>query len=160
MDRVGGGGARRCSPSLVRTSQVARRSARDARRRDEPIDPTEAAETFRERRAFHVYASVAWLGRTLPTQTGRALFRLFGTLALPHRLSERAPVVAANQAQVLGRPVDDPLVVASHARGVPLLRALLVDTSALPRWSDEEIVPRFDWDGDRPAGADLAAGRG
>ena len=52
--------------------------------------------------------------------------------------------VAANQAQVLGLPVDDPLVRASTAGGVRALRAVLVRHVPPARPHRREIVARMD----------------
>jgi len=114
----------------------------------QPIESDEAADTFRERLAFHAYASVAWLGRTLPTHTGRAVFRLLGTLAFHLARGPRA-VVAANQAQVIGRPVDDPLVVASTREAFRSYGRYWYDTFALTSMGDEQMRAAFDWDGDQ-----------
>ena len=64
-------------------------------------------------RAFvQAYRSLARVARAMPEKTGTAVATRLGRLS--YRLSSKARlVVAANQAQVLGRPVDDPLVVAS-----------------------------------------------
>jgi len=71
-----------------------------------------APSTPRERVAYRAFATVGWLGRTLPTHAGRMLFRWAGSLAY-HIAPRVRAVVAANQAMVLGRPVDDPLVEAA-----------------------------------------------
>jgi lauroyl/myristoyl acyltransferase len=114
----------------------------------ETLETADAVETFRERLAYYGYAGVAWLGRTLPTHTGRAVFRLLGRLAFHLATGQRA-VVAANQAQVLGRPVDDPLVVASTREAFRSYGRYWYDTFALSSMPDEEVHAAFDWDGDQ-----------
>src|SRR5262249_24915024 len=70
------------------------------------------AASRRERVAYRAFAAVGWLGTTLPTHTGRLLFRWAGWAAY-HLAPRVRRTVAANQARVLGRPPGDPLVVAS-----------------------------------------------
>jgi lauroyl/myristoyl acyltransferase len=106
----------------------------------------EAGETWRERLAYWLYASVAWLGATLPTRTGRAVFRLLGSVAYRVASGARA-VVAANQAQVLGRPTDDPLVVASTREAFRRYARYWYDAFAVVTWTDEQILDVFAWDG-------------
>src|SRR5438128_5146446 len=74
-----------------------------------PVVSETALSSPRERLAYRAFATVGWLGRTIPTQTGRMLFRWAGSLAY-HVASRARSTVAANQAMVLGRPVDDQLV--------------------------------------------------
>jgi len=103
-------------------------------------------ETLRERLAYHGYATVAWLGRTLPPHTGRALFRLFGTLAF-YLASRQRAVVAANQARVLGRPSDDPLVVANTRAAFRSYGRYWYDTFSLTSMSHDAMLAAIDWDG-------------
>ena len=113
----------------------------------ETLDEQPAPDTLRERLAYYGYAGVAWLGRTLPTRTGRALFRLLGSAAF-HLATNARAVVAANQAQVLGRPVEDPLVVASTREAFRSYARYWYDTFALTSMTDEEVHETFVWDGD------------
>ena len=69
-------------------------------------------------------------------------------------------MVAANQAQVLGRPVDDPLVVASTREAFELYARYFVDSFHLPELSDEEIVARVDCDTEYRLHDAAAAGKG
>jgi phosphatidylinositol dimannoside acyltransferase len=66
-------------------------------------------ESRAETAVVYIYRAVAWAGRNLPEHTGRLLFRwcALAAHALFPRVRER---VAANQGQVLGRDIDDPLV--------------------------------------------------
>ena len=62
-----------------------------------------------ETATYLLYRFMSWLGPLLPVRIGRSAYERAGRLF--HRLAAgpRA-VVAANQAQVLGRPADDALV--------------------------------------------------
>ena len=116
-------------------------------------------ETWRERLAYHTYAGVAWLGATLPTRTGRALFQLLGTLAYRVAPGVRA-TVAANQARVIGRPVDDPLVRASTREAFRRYARYWYDAFAVVTWSDEQILEAFAWDGVEHLRDPISQGRG
>ena len=116
-------------------------------------------ETLRERLAYLLYASVAWLGATLPTRTGRTLFRLLGSLA--YRMAPGArSVVAANQAHVIGRPVDDPFVVASTREAFRRYARYWYDAFAVVTWNDERILDAFAWDGVEYLVDPIARGQG
>jgi lauroyl/myristoyl acyltransferase len=100
----------------------------------------------RERIAYRAFALVAWLGRTLPTRTGRMLFRWAGTAA--YHLAPRArATVAANQARVIGRAVDDPLVRAATREAFRRYARYWFDAFDVVDWSDAEIGRRFAWIG-------------
>ncbi len=116
-------------------------SATQTRAADAPV-----AETWRERLAYYGYATVAWLGATLPTRAGRALFRAVGSVAFRLATKPRS-VVLANQARVIGRPTDDPLVVASTREAFRRYARYWFDAFAVIRWSDEQVLEAFDWDG-------------
>jgi phosphatidylinositol dimannoside acyltransferase len=127
---------------------------------DEPVLPLEEEEETLTERAFvlayHVLGRVA---RAVPEKTGRAIAARLGRLS--YRLSPNArKVVAANQAQVLGRPVDDPLVVASTREAFELYTRYFVDSFHLPELSDEEIVARVDCDTEYRLHDAAAAGKG
>jgi phosphatidylinositol dimannoside acyltransferase len=100
----------------------------------------------RERVAFLAYATVAWLGRVLPTTTGRVLFRWAGTAAF-HALPKVRAVVAANQAQVLGRPVDDPFVRAATLRAFHSYARYWYDSFDVATWDDDRIRAAMPFDG-------------
>ena len=108
-------------------------------------DP-EAPETSRERIAYRVFATVAWLGAKLPTHTGRMLFRWAGIAAFHLAAGPRA-VVAENQARVLGRSVDDPLVVANTREAFRRYARYWFDAFDVVGWSDERIEAGFIWEG-------------
>jgi phosphatidylinositol dimannoside acyltransferase len=105
-----------------------------------------ASGDLRERIAYRVFAAVAWLGTTLPTRTGRLLFRWAGTAAY-HLASRARATVAANQARVLGRPVGDALVVASTKEAFRRYARYWFDAFDVVDWSDEAIERTFAWTG-------------
>lgn len=98
---------------------------------------------IRGRVALHAYRTAAWLGRTLPEHTGRLLFRWLGLLAHAIAPGVRA-TVAANQAQVLGRPVDDPLVRASTREAFVLYARYWFDSFHATQISYAELLERFE----------------
>ena len=53
-----------------------------------------------------------------------------------------------NQAHVLGRPVDDPFVVANAREAFRRYARYWYDTFAGVRWSDEEMEAAYVWDGE------------
>jgi len=118
-----------------------------------------AAPSPRERLAYAVYATIAWLGRTLPTTTGRVLFR-WGGVAAFHLLPRVRATVLANQAQVLGRPVGDPLVGAAAKEAFRRYARYWFDAFDVATWPPERVRAAFAFEGlDRLRGA-LAEGRG
>jgi phosphatidylinositol dimannoside acyltransferase len=122
-----------------------------------PLEDQE--ETLSERGFVLAYQVLGRAARAVPEKTGRAaavrLGRIFSRLS-PHARS----VVAANQAQVLGRPVDDPLVVASTNEAFRLYARYFFDSFHLPELNDEEIVARVDCDTEYRLHDAAAAGRG
>jgi lauroyl/myristoyl acyltransferase len=113
----------------------------------------------RERIAYRVFATVAWLGTTLPTHTGRLLFRWAGSAAYRLVPTVRA-TVAANQARVLGRPVEDPLVVASTKEAFRRYARYWFDAFDVVDWSDDQIERAFVWTGLEHLADPVAAGTG
>jgi lauroyl/myristoyl acyltransferase len=84
-------------------------------------------ETGMQRAFVMAYQALARASRAMPEKTGTAVAKLLGRLS--YRLSSKARlVVAANQAQVLGRPVDDPLVVASTREAFELYARYFVES--------------------------------
>ena len=108
---------------------------------------------------YRLIATVERVARGLPTHTGRLLFRWMGTLAFHLAAGVRA-VVAANQAQVLGRPVDDPLVQASTKEAFQLYARYWFDAFDVVDWSDKRIRHEFVFEGMEHIEAALAAGTG
>lgn len=103
-------------------------------------------EGWREEIAYRAYAAIAWLGATLPTRVGRALFVGLGTLAF-HVAARARAVVLENQARVIGRPATDPLVRASAREAFRRYARYWFDAFAVVTWSDEQILDGFAWEG-------------
>jgi len=116
-------------------------------------------ETPRERIAYLAYACVAWLGHVLPTHTGRMLFDWAGRAAY-HLAPDARAVVAANQARVLGRPTDDPLVVASTRQAFRSYARYWFDAFDVIDWSDERIREHFVFEGMEHMQEAIAQGNG
>ncbi|MBA3738258.1 MAG: phosphatidylinositol mannoside acyltransferase [Actinobacteria bacterium] len=114
-----------------------------------------AAETA----TYLAYRFLSWLGPILPARSGRAFYRAMGGLA--YRLAPGArATVAANQAQVLGRPVDDPLVQASTREAFALYARYWFDTFNVLGWSDERVMESFRFEGAEHVEKGLADGKG
>jgi phosphatidylinositol dimannoside acyltransferase len=109
-------------------------------------DLTDAQEALQERIAYRGFATVASLGRVLPTTTGRVLFRWLGIAAF-HLLPTRRAVVAANQAHVLGRPVDDPLVRAATREAFVRYARYWFDAFDVATWTDERVASACSFEG-------------
>jgi KDO2-lipid IV(A) lauroyltransferase len=118
-----------------------------------------AAVTGRERIAYAAYAGASWLARRLPTRIGRSVFRAMGLLAF-HLASNTRAVVAANQARVIGRPADDPLVVASTREAFRRYARYWYDSFAIGAWPAEDVARAFVWEGDEYLLEYHEAGRG
>jgi phosphatidylinositol dimannoside acyltransferase len=116
-------------------------------------------DTLREQIAFVVYAGAARLARLLPTRIGRAVFRAAGAAAF-HLASRTRAVVASNQARVIGRAVDDPLVVASTREAFKRYARYWYDSFAIGAWPPDEVAAAFGWDGDHYLFEYIAEGRG
>jgi KDO2-lipid IV(A) lauroyltransferase len=102
-------------------------------------------ETVRDRAFVLGYQALGTVARALPEQTGRAISRHLGGAAF--RLTSKArEIVAANQAQVLGRGVDDPLVQASTREAFQLYGRFWFDAFHLPVVSDEAILAKVECD--------------
>jgi lauroyl/myristoyl acyltransferase len=104
-------------------------------------------ETAREWIAYLAYAGAARLARMLSTRVGRAVFRAAGTAAF-HLAARTRATVAANQARVIGRPADDPLVVASTREAFRRYARYWYDSFAIGAWRAEDVATAFRWDGD------------
>jgi phosphatidylinositol dimannoside acyltransferase len=127
---------------------------------DEPALLRELREETTVQRAFVLaYQVLGRVARVMPEKTGRVVATRLGRLS--YRLSPNARrVVGANQAQVLGRPVDDPLVEASTREAFELYARYFVDSFHLPELSDEDIVARVDCDTEYRLHDVAAAGNG
>jgi lauroyl/myristoyl acyltransferase len=108
---------------------------------------------------YLLYRFMSWLGPILPTRSGRSADesagRLFYGLASGARVT-----VAANQAQVLGRPVEDPLVRASTREAFALYGRYWFDTFHVLGWSDERVVDSFRFEGIEHVEKGMADGKG
>ena len=109
--------------------------------------------------AYLVYAGAAKVARALPTRIGRAAFRAAGTAAFHLAWSTRG-VVAANQARVIGRPVDDPLVVASTREAFRRYARYWYDSFAIGAWRPDVVAEAFSWQGEELLFELSAAGNG
>jgi lauroyl/myristoyl acyltransferase len=112
-----------------------------------------------ETATYLLYRFMSWLGQILPTRTGRSVYerasRLFYRLASGTRAT-----VAANQAQVLGRPAEDPLVQASTREAFALYARYWFDTFNVLGWSDEQVIDAFRFEGVEHVEKGLADGKG
>ena len=116
-------------------------------------------ETWRETIAYLAYRAVSWLAYTLPETRGRRWFSRAGRLA--YRVLPRVrDTVAANQARVVGREVDDPLVQAATVEAFESYARFWFDAFHAAHWSDEEVLRRFDAEGGEEIDRALEAGSG
>jgi KDO2-lipid IV(A) lauroyltransferase len=95
----------------------------------------------------------------LPTRSGRRAFQAGGRLLFRLAPGMRA-TVAANQAQVLGRPADDPLVQASAREAFAGYARYWFDTFNVLSWPDERIVEAFPFESLELVEKALAEGNG
>jgi KDO2-lipid IV(A) lauroyltransferase len=114
---------------------------------DAQVEAAETEETRRDQIAYLVYAGAAWIAKRLPTRIGRALFRWAGSLTYRFASGLRA-TVAANQARVLGRPIDDPFVVANTKEAFRRYARYWYDSFAIEEWDDRDVLAAFTWTGD------------
>lgn len=95
----------------------------------------------------------------LPTRSGRRAFQAAGRLL--YRVAPRLrETVTANQAQVLGRPADDPLVQASAREAFAGYARYWFDTFNVLSWPDERILEAFPFQGLDLVEKALAEGHG
>jgi KDO2-lipid IV(A) lauroyltransferase len=116
---------------------------------------TRAVETA----TYLAYRAMHWLGQILPTRSGRRFYEGGGRLLYRLVPTMRA-TVAANQAQVLGRPPDDPLVQASTREAFVLYARYWFDTFNVLRWDDDRLATAFRFDGIEHVEKGLAEGKG
>ena len=118
-----------------------------------------ARQQATETATYLLYRFMSWLGPILPTKSGRSAYESAGRLF--YRLASGArATVAANQAQVLGRPVDDPLVQASTREAFALYGRYWFDTFHVLGWSDELVMDSFRFEGAEHVEKGLADGKG
>jgi KDO2-lipid IV(A) lauroyltransferase len=112
-----------------------------------------------ETATYLLYRFMSWLGPIIPVRTGRSLYERAGRLFYRLASGPRA-VVAANQAQVLGRPPEDPLVQASTREAFALYGRYWFDTFNILGWDDEAVGAAFRFDGIEHVEKGLAEGKG
>ena len=119
----------------------------------------EPEESTVEAITFHAYRVAWWFGRRMPEHTGRLLFKWVGLLA--HALLPKArATVAANQAQVLGRGPDDPLVRACTRAAFQSYARFWYDAFHATELTDEETLQRYHLIGEEHFINALEAGHG
>jgi lauroyl/myristoyl acyltransferase len=112
-----------------------------------------------ETATYLVYRFMSWLGEILPMTSGRSLYERASRLL--YRLAPGVrDTVAANQAQVLGRPVTDPLVQASTREAFALYARYWFDTFNVLGWDDERVRDAFRFEGLEHVEKGLADGKG
>ena len=116
-------------------------------------------ESAGETATYLLYRFMSWIGPIIPVKTGRSLYARAGRLFYKLAAGTRA-VVAANQAQVLGRPPEDPLVQASTREAFALYGRYWFDTFNILGWDDEAIAAAFRFDGIEHVEKGLAEGKG
>jgi KDO2-lipid IV(A) lauroyltransferase len=115
--------------------------------------------TPKQRLAYLVYRALAWAGRNLPERAGRAIYTRLGRWAARALPGVRG-TVTANQAQVLGRPVDDPLVEGAVRAAFERYARYWFDSFHILRVGDDEVARRFRVTGREHMEAALEAGNG
>jgi phosphatidylinositol dimannoside acyltransferase len=108
---------------------------------------------------YLAYRAMRVLFPLLPTRSGRRFAQGAGRVLYRLAPGVRARV-AGNQAQVLGRPVDDPLVQASTREAFALYARYWFDTFNVLGWSDERVMASFTFEGLELVERGLAAGKG
>lgn len=109
--------------------------------------------------ALASYRALAWAGRTLPLHTGRVLADAAGTAAF-HLLPSVRAVVSENQAQVLGRDADDPLVRASTREAFRSYARYWFDSFHAARFTPEQLASMCEADEGKWVDEALEAGTG
>jgi phosphatidylinositol dimannoside acyltransferase len=112
-----------------------------------------------ETATYLAYRLMNWLGPILPTRGGRRLYEASGRLLFRLVPPLRA-TVAANQAQVLGRPPEDPLVQASTREAFALYARYWFDAFHVLAWDDDRVAEHFRFDGIEHVEKGLADGKG
>ena len=119
----------------------------------------ERGESPRERIAYWGYAGAQTLAQRLSESTGRRVFRWLAHLAHATLPGVRA-TVAANQARVLGQPVDAASVQAATREAFELYGRYWFETFRLPMMTAAQVGKRFDMKGLENIDAAMEAGTG
>jgi phosphatidylinositol dimannoside acyltransferase len=109
--------------------------------------------------SYLAYRAMHAVFPSIPTRIGRRLAEGAGRLLCAIAPRMRA-TVAANQAQVLGRPADDPLVRASTREAFAGYARYWFDTFNVLSWPEERIVEAFRFESLQPVEDALARGKG
>lgn len=112
-----------------------------------------------ETATYLLYRFMSWLGTLLPVRSGRSAYERAGRLFFRLAAGPRA-VVAANQAQVLGRPTDDALVQVSTREAFALYGRYWFDTFNVLGWDDAAVAAAFRFEGIELVEKGLAEGKG
>ncbi|MET1012014.1 MAG: phosphatidylinositol mannoside acyltransferase [Actinomycetota bacterium] len=112
-----------------------------------------------ETATYLLYRFMSWLGPLLPVRSGRSAYERAGRLFFRLAAGPRA-VVAANQAQVLGRPADDALVQVSTREAFALYGRYWFDTFNVLGWDDAAVAAAFRFVGIERVEKGLAEGKG
>lgn len=112
-----------------------------------------------ETATYLLYRFMSWLGPLLPVRSGRSAYERAGRLFFRLAAGPRA-VVAANQAQVLGRPPDDALVQVSTREAFALYGRYWFDTFNVLGWDDAAVADAFRFEGIELVEKGLAEGKG
>lgn len=115
--------------------------------------------TIVETATYLSYRSMSWLAPLLPTRSGRSASAALGRVLYRIAPGVRA-TVAANQAQVLGRPPHDPLVQASTREAFALYARYWFDTFHALDWDDARVRDSFRFEGIEHVEKALADGKG
>lgn len=116
-------------------------------------------ERPKETMAFHAYRGVAWLGHHLSERAGRRAFTWTARIA-ERMLPDLRATVAANQAQVLGREITDPLVAAATRQAFERYGRFWYDAFHATDMPRDEVLRRFVVDGEEHLVDAISAGRG
>ena len=108
---------------------------------------------------YLVYRAMVAVCPLLPSRTGRRVFESAGRLLYRFAPRMRA-TVKENQAQVLGRQADDPLVQASVREAFARYARYWFDTFNVLGWSDERVVQAFQFENLDLVEKALAEGKG
>ncbi|MEX2275499.1 MAG: phosphatidylinositol mannoside acyltransferase [Actinomycetota bacterium] len=118
-----------------------------------------ARETLKERSTYGLYAGAERLARALPERGARILGAAIAAIAYWALPNMRA-TVTANQAQVLGLQIDDPLVRISTREAFRLYVRYWFDTFRLRDMTREQVLDRMDATGLEHIQAAIAGGKG